>query len=375
MSDGLRPDAAASCSVGPPSVPMLSRSAIWQLLIAVFLLPRLGNLIEFLSRHISLVRSWELRYWDTDRIGNLVVCCAQIALVCHALGPATTRRSLRWAMLILAIAFLALQIQSDVDATSVWLSTATVLFFLTLWDPFAWRAQVATLIGFWLVAVWYSDVGRNATALTNVAMFAHCTIVAAVLVCLRLGGWQLQSPNEAAVDNAPRFTFAQFLIWVTCCGLGLALLRFVDFGADHTLVNPFADNESWRIVQLLTFVIITPLLNLLAVYFTLHQKFLRYWLALLGIAAGLAMLYAWSEAFSGARSNGIGNWTIVNGRIAPVPTPWYSELADIAINHLPFALIPTALLITYHAAGFTWAKKGKLKADPAEPVRESEPTR
>jgi hypothetical protein len=377
MSDGLGQDAAKGIGSIPPSTPVLSRCAIWQLLIAIFLLPRLGDLVQFLSRHIRWINSWELNYWDSDRIGNLIVCCLQIGLVCHALGPATTRRSLRWAMLILAIAFLALQVQSDVDATSVWLSTATVLFFLTLWDPFAWRAQIATLIGFWMVAVWYSDVGRDATALINVAMFAHCTVVAAVLVCLRLSGWQLQSPNQEYVDNAPRFTFAQFLIWVTCCGLGLALLRFVDFGADHTLVNPFADSDNSRIFQLLTFVILTPLLNLLAVYFTLHQKFLRYWLVMLAAAAGLAMFYAWSEAYAGAQSNGLGNFRLLNIRINRVPPPWHSGLADAAINQLPFALIPTALLIAYHAAGFGWEKKRKLKAEPGSvaTVRGSAPER
>lgn len=367
MSDGLRRDAAVDADSNSPSAPILSRAAIWQLLIAVFLLPRVGAVLQFLSSHSRWVAALELHYWESDEIGNMVVCCAQIGFVCNALGPATTQRSMRWAMLIFAITFLAMQVQNDIDATSVWLSTATVLFFLPLWDPFAWRAQVATLIGFWLVAVWYSDVGRNATALTNVAMFAHCTVVAAVLVCLRLAGWQVQSATHEAVDNAPKFSFAQFLIWVSCCGLGLALLRFVDFGAQHTLVNPFAGDDMLPLVQLLTFVIVTPLLNLLAVYFTLHQRFLRYWLVLLFVAAGLAIVYVWGEAYSGARSNGVGNWPISN-RITP-PPPWYSKFADVAINHLPFALIPTALLITYHAAGFGWVRKRQLKTAAVGPGR------
>lgn len=67
------------------------------------------------------------------------------------------------------------------------------------------------------------------------------------------------------------------------------------------------------------------------------------------------------------------NFGFLNIRLGLVPPPWPSQLADIAVNHLPFALIPTALLITYHAADFSWAKKRKLKAEPAEPVRESVP--
>lgn len=69
------------------------------------------------------------------------------------------------------------------------------------------------------------------------------------------------------------------------------------------------------------------------------------------------------------------NLGFLNIRLGRVPPPWQSQLANIAINYLPFALIPTAPLITYHAAGFSWAKKRKLMAEPAEPVRESAPKR
>lgn len=356
MSEGQReqpassqqPTAAAEQPL--PTAPAFPQRAIWQLLIAVFVLPRFGELIQFVSKNSLTVRSWQLNSWEVAHVGELLRCCLQVALVCDALGRVTTSVASRWATLFAAIVFLAMQGQNADEALSIWISTGTVIIFWMLWDPgpFAWRIQAATLIAFWMTAVWYSDVGREATAVTNLGMTVYFISVGIALLLIFAAGWRLRLPGELATPVPSRFSFSQMFVWMTCCGLGLALLRFVDFGAEHTFGYRFLNDERHLAIQMLVFAFCVPLLNLLAIWLTLHAKLHRYWIPVLVVAAAGTLALAWYE------SNPTGPYLRISLRSKPL---WSLQVTSYLVSYLPFVLVPTALLTIFRAAGYRWSRK------------------
>jgi hypothetical protein len=252
--------------------------------------------------------------------------------------------------LFAALVFLAMQGQSADEALSIWISTGTVIIFWMLWDPgpFAWRIQGATLIAFWMTAVWYSDVGREATAMINLGMTAYFISVGVVLMLMFAAGWRLRLPGESATPVGTRFSFAQMFVWVTCCGLGLALLRFVNFGAEHTVGYRFLNDERQLAIQMLIFAFCVPLLNLLPIWLTLHAQLHRYWIPILIVAAVGTLALAWYD------SNPAGPYLWIRVRR---PSSWSIQANSYLATYLPFTLVPTALLTFYRAAGYRWSRK------------------
>jgi hypothetical protein len=64
-----RPDATVDTSL--PTARAFPQRAIWQILIAVFVLPRFGELIQFFNENSLTVRSWQSR---TSASCSVAVC-------------------------------------------------------------------------------------------------------------------------------------------------------------------------------------------------------------------------------------------------------------------------------------------------------------
>lgn len=366
MSQGLPESAAsaASANIAPPRGYFLSGWLAAQLLLAVFLIPALD--------HVERLRdSYDPGDWPRLRFnpyaGNFssranLLWVLQTGLVLNVLGSTSRQLPIRWAALLAAIFYLIVQDGTHNYHGGLYLSLASIAGVYLIWDPspLGWRILVGTAVGFLLAAAHYQIFERNASAFANGLLLLHYAVVSSALLIARAAGWRLELAEAAgsgAQVGTARFTFAQLLIWVTCCGLGLALLRYVNFAGAQFLTRrdflAIGDQELfWGLV---ISGIISPGICVLAVWATLTQRWSRYWLGLLTVAGSCLVGL---EYF---RPNPLLSLTL-GFRPAPPRTliatlyDDYDWLIMTAAGVLLVAALPTALMLVYRAAGFRWVR-------------------
>lgn len=357
MTDGLPGDDAAKSAGGIA----LSGWLVAQLLLAVFLIPAVDGLHQLYEAHYprdSAVFRW-LPYVDFSGSHANVLWIVQAGLVLNVLGSSARRVSVRWAAILAAILFLLVQEGQYNYRGAIYLSLAAVAGVWLIWDPspFGWKMWLGTAVGFLLVAAHYEIFERNATALSNTFLALHYLVVGGALLIFRAIGWKLLQLDERAAEKATtstRFSFAHLLGWVTCCGLGLALLKFIDFAAPHTL--PGRDllqvGNQELFWGLFIYAFVGPVVCLLAIGATLSQRLCCYWLGLLTVAAvaqvGLDCLLPgpYLNPFGPGQTQASWRSLIVE----------YQQLMSVLTGFLLVAAAPTAILLVYRAAGFRWSR-------------------
>lgn len=362
MSDGLPvQDKPASSSGGF----MLSGWMVAQLLLAAFLIPA-GNAIIELYRghgfHFPQYRMW-MHFSDFTADQAPILWIAQVGLVLNVIGCAARQLILRWSAILVATLFLLVQPGGESYTGNIYLSLAAVAGVWLIWDhsPLGWRMILGTAVGFLLVAAHYGIFARDATAYRNSLLVLHCALVIGGMLLLRALGWRLSLPGVslelAAANSSARFSFAHLLLCVTCCGLGLMLLRLIDFASADVLetrdLTGIGNKELMSGLFISGFA--TPALCLVAAWAILSARIARYWLGLL-IVAGVLLVGLELFRFQPTLGNPFATpgWRSQIERYAPV--------IAVANNCLLLVSAPTALLLIYHAAGFRWNRVARSAA-------------
>lgn len=315
--------------------------AVVQLLVTVFVIPVLFQFLQYLEYNIPLF------YWiripgQVEVAGEYLGWSLQIGLVACLVGRSARNWVVRWLVLFFAGNYLLWQ-GSMFHSLPSYVVLTTVLAAWLVWDAsqFAWRAQAGTILGCLLVAAWYSRFGRDESAFVNTCLSLHCVLINGAFLLLRGLGWKLAIPDSGGEpEKAPAsFSFSQLMGWVTCCGVGLFVLRFVEIGSTHTWEGweMFQSLGSDDIVVFVALGLVAPLLGVFASATVLHERLLRYWLIALAIAIVASMAY---------------NYVASNFIPAQIP-------ADALIVFPQIAAAVTALLMVYRAAGYRWAKRTK----------------
>jgi hypothetical protein len=361
MADGLQGNVAPANS----GASGLSGWMVAQLLLAALLIPAVDGAVEIY--HGSFRGSLQSRLFlysfsDFSEEHANILWVVQVGLVLNVVGTAAAKLQIRWGAILAAIFFLLCQDGSYNYPGAIYLSLAAVAGVWLIWDPgpLGWRMLIGTAVGFLLVAAHYAIFGRNVTALHNVLLVLHYLLVGGALLLFRALGWKLSPRGSAAVpahEQSARFTFAQMLAWVTCCGFGLMLLRFIEFAAPHTMegVNGLKVGDQELFSSLFIYALVAPLLCLVAAWASLSDRLFKYWL---GILATVAVTLVGLECIGPSRFvNQPANAPLVIQLVGA-----FQEVTFVATSILLVAATPTAALLIYRAAGFRWTRGNSAPA-------------
>lgn len=347
---------------------MLSGWMAAQLSIAVFLIPAASEIVELyrgLAFREPQYRMW-LHFSDFTADQANILWIAQVGLVLNVIGSAARGLVIRWATLLAGMVFLLVQ-PGGVDYTgSLYFSFAAVAGVWLIWDPspLGWRMILGTVVGFVLVAAHYSVFARTASAYQNSLLLLHYALVIGGLLLFRGLGWRLSLPNandppeNSAANTSAKFSFGHLFLCVTCCGLGLMLLRYINFASAEFLSGrDFAGIGNPELISgLFTSGFVAPVLCLVAAWAVFSERVARYWL---GLLFGAGMLLVGLELFRPEPLLVTGQYTTQGWRALIEP---YASAIFVANNCLMVVAAPTALLLVYRAAGFRWRRVARSAA-------------
>lgn len=362
---------ASNATENPRAGSVLTGWMVAQLLVAVFLIPAASEIVE-LYRGLGFqdppYRMW-LHFSDFTADHANILWTAQVGLVLNVVGCAARMLVIRWATLLAGMVFLLVQ-PGDINYSgSLYFSLAAVAGVWLIWDPspLGWRMILGTSVVFLLVAAHYAVFARNASAYQNSLLLLHYALVIGGLLLFRGLGWRLSLPGEAqehsAISESAKFSFAHLFLCVTCCGLGLMLLRYINFGSAEFLSGrDFAGIGNPELVSgLFVSGFAAPVLCLLAAWAVFSQRVARYWLALL-IVAGVLLVGL--ELFR-PEPIMLGQFTAQGWR---APIEEYAPAIFVANHCLLVMAASTALLLVYRAAGYRWSRAKSTHRNAAGPT-------
>ena len=360
MTDGLPGDDRPKS----PGAFALSGWLVAQLLLAVFLIPAVDGVVQIYRGIVfdPLQSRYLYSFAEFTAENANILWVVQVGLVLNVIGSAAQRPPIRWGAMLAAIFFLFCQDGSYNYTLAIYVSLAAIAGVWLIWDPgpLGWRMLLGTAVGFLLVAAHYALFGRNATALNNALLVLHYSLVGGALLLFRTFGWKLTAGDSATVPanaQAAKFSFSQLFACITCCGLGLALLRSIGFAAPHTLpgrdVLQIGNQELFW--SLFIYVLVTPLLCLLAAWTTLSVRLFRYWLVFLAIVAVMLVM---RECLGPPPYSNPPTSTSLLIRL----TYQFHAFSQAANSCLLVAAIPTAVLLIYRAVGFRWSRVNRAAA-------------